>query len=316
MDQASTLAQSVHATDGKSAYDNACKQLLSEKSILAWIMQTCLEEYRNCDVKEVEKYIEGTPQVSEEAVFPNESSPLIQGTDTTDKSLTEGTITYDIRFFAVTPADGEQIRIIINVEAQNDFNPGYPLLKRAIYYCSRMISSQHGREFTHSHYEKIKKVYSIFICMDPTKQRENTITRYRMTEENLVGELKEPIHHYDLLSVVLLCLGDAEKEAPNKLLKLLNTLLSSETGELEKRRVLEEDFDIPMTYELESEVSTMCNLSQGVEEKGIQKGAQKERISILKKLVQSGKMSLDEALETLDIPKTDWQGYHKLLAEQ
>lgn len=31
MDQASTLAQSVHATDGKSAYDNACKQLLSEK---------------------------------------------------------------------------------------------------------------------------------------------------------------------------------------------------------------------------------------------------------------------------------------------
>ena len=32
----------------------------------------------------------------------------------------------------------------INLEAQNDFNPGYPLLKRAVYYCVRMISSQYG----------------------------------------------------------------------------------------------------------------------------------------------------------------------------
>ena len=316
MDQASTLAQSLHATDGKAAYDRACKQLLSEKSILAWIMQTCLEEYRNCDVKEVEKYIEGMPQVGEEAVFPNESSPLIQGADTTDKSLAEGTVTYDIRFFAVTPAEGEQVRIIINLEMQNKFDPGYPLLKRAIYYCSRMLSSQHGREFTHSHYEKIKKVYSIFICMGSSKQRENTITRYRMTEENLVGALQEPIHHYDLLSVVLLCLGDSEKEAPNKLLKLLNTLLSNETGESEKRRVLEEDFDIPMTHRLESEVSTMCNLSQGGEEKGIQKGRKDERLLLLKKLLKNGKMSMEEILVAWEIPEADWPKYRQLLAEQ
>lgn len=83
---------------------------------------------------------------------------------------------------------------------------------------------------------------------------------------------------------------------------------------------MQNEFDIQMTREMESEVSVMCNLSQGIEEKGIQKGIQQgrqdERISILKKLVKSGKMPIDEALETLDIPKTDWQGYHKLLAEQ
>ena len=36
--------------------------------------------------------------------------------------------------------------------------------------------------------------------------------------------------------------------------------------------MLEQDFNIPITSELESEVSTMCNLSQGVEEKGQQEG--------------------------------------------
>ena len=34
----------------------------------------------------------------------------------------------------------------------------------------------------------------------------------------------------------------------------------------------EEDFHIRMTLALESEVSLMCNLSKGVEEKGIEKG--------------------------------------------
>ena len=51
-------------------------------------------------------------------------------------------------------------------------------LKRGIYYCSRMISGQYETAFTNSHYENIKKVYSIWICMNPPKNRENSITRY------------------------------------------------------------------------------------------------------------------------------------------
>lgn len=40
-------------------------------------------------------------------------------------------------------------------------------------------------------------------------------------------------------------------------------------------RILEEDFHIKMTLALEREVSLMCNLSKGIEEKGIEKGIQK-----------------------------------------
>ena len=97
-------------------------------------------------------------------------------------------ITYDIRFFAVLPRNMEMVRMIINLEAQNDFYPGYPLIKRDIYCCSRMISAQYGTEFTNSHYEKIKKVYSIWICMNPPKKRQNSITKYSITEEAVIRE--------------------------------------------------------------------------------------------------------------------------------
>ena len=286
MNTDTTIAKNIRVADEKASYDAACKRLLSEKIILAWIMKNCLEEYRDCDVEEIaEKYIEGTPQVGEVAVAPDESNraSMIQGAGNEDASLTEGTVTYDIRFLATAPVSGELIRLILNVEAQNDFYPGYPLIKRGIYYCSRMVSAQYGTEFTNSHYENIKKVYSIWICMNPPKSRENSITRYYIAEENLVGSVKERKADYDLMAAVMICLGK-EADAGTDLLKLLNVLLSTETGSQDKCQILEEDFHIRMTLALESEVSLMCNLSKGVEEKGIEKGRQEGIIAMVSAL--------------------------------
>ncbi len=286
MNTDTTIAKNIRVADEKASYDAACKRLLSEKIILAWIMKNCLEEYRDCNVDEIaEKYIEGTPQVGEAAVAPDESNriSMIQGAGNEDISMTEGTVTYDIRFLATAPVSGELIRLIINVEAQNDFYPGYPLIKRGIYYCSRMISAQYGTEFTNSHYENIKKVYSIWICMNPPKNRENSITRYYIAEENLVGSVKERKADYDLMAAVMICLGKAG-DSGTDLLKLLNVLLSTETGSQDKCHILEEDFQIRMTLALESEVSLMCNLSKGVEEKGIEKGRQEGKIAMVSAL--------------------------------
>ena len=286
MNTDTTIAKNIRVADEKASYDAACKRLLSEKIILAWIMKNCLEEYRDCDVDEIaEKYIEGTPQVGEVAVAPDESNrvSVIQGAGNEDTSLTEGTIFYDIRFLAIAPVSAVLIRLIINIEAQNDFYPGYPLIKRGIYYCSRMISAQYGTEFTNSHYENIKKVYSIWICMNPPKSRENSITRYYIAEENLAGSVKERKADYDLMAAVMICLGK-EEDSGTDLLKLLNVLLSTETGSQDKCQILEEDFHIRMTQTLESEVSLMCNLSKGVEEKGIEKGRQEGIIAMVSAL--------------------------------
>lgn len=98
MNADTTIAKNIRVADEKASYDAACKRLLSEKIILAWIMKNCLEEYRNCDVDEIaEKYIEGTPQVGEVAVAPDESNhiSMIHGAGNEDTSPTEGTVTYE-----------------------------------------------------------------------------------------------------------------------------------------------------------------------------------------------------------------------------
>ena len=313
------IAEDIRMTDQNARYDAACRKLLSEKIILAWIMKSCLEEYRNCDVKEIaEKYIEGTPQVGEVAVMPGETNATkVQGISNEDAVPCEGRITYDIRFVALVPGTDEMIQLIINVEAQGKFNTGYPMIKRAIFHCSRMISAQYGTEFIHSEYQKIKKVYSIFVCMTPPQKRQNSITRYRLTEENLVGSVKEAVQNYDLLSGVILCLGGSDGENYDGVLKLLDVLLSSEAGVAEKRQILQDDFDIPMTETLESEVQAMCNLSQGVEEKGRIKvrgeGRTEGLWASIRNLMASMGWTVDQAMAALKIPEEDRPKYAKML---
>ena len=317
MEMETTMAQGLHITDENAGYDAACKRVLSEKAILARIMKACLEEYKNCDVNDIAgKYIEGQPQVSEVPVLPDESGSVISGMDTEDKSIREGSVTYDIRFRAVVPGTEEQIGLIINVEAQNDFYPGYPIITRGVYYCCRIISSQYGREFTGSHYERIKKVYSIWICMNPPKYRKNSITRYRLVEEHLVGEAVEPVENYDLLSIVMLCLGGPGGGNYEGVLRMLDVLLSNETSEAEKRKILQDDYGIQMTQTMEQEVSVMCNLSKGVEEKGMAKGMTNGILASIKNLVKNLGMSVEQAMSVLEVPEAERQNYRDLLERQ
>jgi hypothetical protein len=313
MEVESTLSKNITFAGDNASYDASCKRLLANKIILAWIMKSCIAEYRDFDVKEIaEKYIEGTPQIAEIAVNPDEEldgGEQIRGASTEDSTINEGTVTYDIRFLAIVPVTGELLRLIINVEAQNDFYPGYPIIKRAIYYCSRMISSQYETEFTDAHYEKIKKVYSIWICVNPPKNRGNSITRYSVKEENLVGDVKEKVEDYDLLTAVMICLGDSHGDNYSGILKLLDVLLSSERKPEEKKKILENDFSIEMTKSLEREVSIMCNLSKGVEEKGITKGITRGILSSIQNLMESMSWSAEQAMNALKIPEEERSKY-------
>ncbi len=253
-----------------------------------------------------------------------QSTPAIQGTGVEDTTITEGTVTFDIRFNAAVPSGHkraespgrEKIGLIINVEAQNQFYPGYPLVKRGIYYCCRMISSQYGTVFTGSHYEKIKKVYSIWICTTPPKNREHTITSYALTESNFTGQVKEVQKNYDLLSVFMICLGNPEEEAECGILKLLSVLLSSEFKAEEKKKVLEEEFHIQMSQAFEEEVSRMCNLSEGVEQKGLQKGIQQALTESIKNLMDTMNMTAKEAMDALKIKEEERSRYAELLKKQ
>lgn len=79
-----------------------------------------------------------------------------------------------------------------------------------------------------------------------------------------------------------------------------------------------------MTYEMESEAETMCNLSDGVEKRGIKKGIQQGiqqgmdtgTMNALLGYIRKKKVSIEAALEDLDIPVANHERYSALLREQ
>lgn len=158
---------------GALDYDKAAKGVLSQKKVLAYILKRTVPEFESASLDDIANiYIEGQPEVSTVPVskdktnavlhaLERQDTPTIKGAQNEDNSITEGSIVFDILFRAKAPETNEIITLIINVEAQKRLNPKkktgdtYPLLKRAVYYASRLISSQKGTEFINSDYDKI-----------------------------------------------------------------------------------------------------------------------------------------------------------------
>ena len=60
------MAEDIRIIGENAQCDEARKRLLSTKEILAHILKACVEEYRDCDVRDIAgKYIEGPPEVGE-----------------------------------------------------------------------------------------------------------------------------------------------------------------------------------------------------------------------------------------------------------
>lgn len=144
--------------------------------------------------------------------------------------------------------------------------------KRAIYYCCRLISSQYGTIFTNSEYGKIRKVYSIWFCTQVPERKKNSIQKISLTQEQVFGESISEKENVDLMQAVIVNLGDEDAPVNHRILRLMNVLLSERADAQSKQKVMEEEFHIAMTKELESEVSEMCNLGYGIYENGMKEG--------------------------------------------
>ena len=281
MERQTALAEAIDTVADKAKYDRCAKKLLSFKAIDAWILKTCVKEFSLFSVDYISEHcMSGKVEISEHAVHQDElnkvqkinSDEQVTKMNSESSSINEGTVYYDMRFNAIAPENGEPITLIINLEIQTDDKPGYELVTRGTYYCARMISEQHGTVFTGDHYEKIQKVYSIWICPSTPDCRKNGMFRYHTIEEPVFGDAYVKKEDYDLMEVIILNLGKPDNEADCGILNLLNTLFSPTVLPDEKKKVLSEKYNIAMTAELESEVQRMCNLSTAIENKGVDKG--------------------------------------------
>ena len=266
------LKSAVMATDRDAQYDNSAKRLIAHNIILARILVKTVEEFKGMDPLEVAALIEGLPYISTVPVEPGltnavhfQNGQRLVGFNTENQELNEGLVRFDIVFY-VRMKDGLS-QIIINVEAQKDEPSDYKILNRAVFYVSRLISSQKEKDFENSSYDDIKCVYSIWICMN---MEENTMSHIHLTKEDMIGSY-EWKGNLDLLNIIMIGLAKElpEHDETYELHRLLGALLSRELTVDEKLDIIGNEYDIPLEENFRKDMSTMCNLSQGVKEEGI-----------------------------------------------
>lgn len=265
-------------------YDDYAKFILSQKEILSRILKFTIKEFEDMEAEDIMGLIEGEPFVSKVSTEPGETNQTfhgkITGNNTESTELEEGTIIFDVIFY-VRMKDGVS-RIIINLEAQGIEKPPYPLVNRTIFYIARLISSQKNRNFDHSNYGDMLRTYSIWICFN---LEENCMNYLHLTNTSLFGT-HEWLGDLELMNIFLVGLDknlseEAIKTTDSNLHYMLGTIFSNDLSPKDKVRLLSEREDMPAGTHIRKELDTMCNLSYGIEEQGIEKG----RLDLIKNML-------------------------------
>ena len=273
------ITNAVNAAGDKAQYDAQVKRLLAQKTILAHILIKTVDEFRRMKPEDVVPYIEGEPKIGVVPVEPgltnaemtDETGQRLVGLNTENAEINEGLIRFDIIFY-VRMKNGLS-QIIVNIECQKDEPSSYKILNRAIFYVSRLVSSQKERDFVNANYGDIKQVFSIWICMNMDY---NSLSHIHLVKD----EMLRPYDwkgNLDLLNIVMVGITNdiPEHDENYEMHRLLGALLSSELKEQEKLDILEHEYNIPINNEFREDVRIMCNLSTGIEERATEKATEK-----------------------------------------
>lgn len=277
-------------------YDAACKRVFRNKEIIAPILQMMVPEYKECTVEEVLRCIDEDTMKD----VPVEDIPLmLEGLPAELSSVTEKLILYDVHFKAINPALSSEricVHLHIDLEMQNEYrprNPKYPMIKRALYYAVRELSSQLGTLTGTTNYNSLEKVYSIWICNEdiPEKLRD-TATSYSIRKDDIIGETAEPEEDFDLLNVIMIRRGGKSRE---KIFDFLNAVFQAELQKIEKYTT------ITGNEELKQEVECMTGLGMSIRRQGIEEGREEGR--------EQGKVFVIENMLRKDVSLSDIVSY-------
>ena len=292
------LAQAVEATNDAGSYDTNIKFLLADKQILARILKYAVQEFKDMPIKDIMVSIGEDIEIGTRALDAGLSNMgRINASGTEDNIPGEGKVFFDIRFTAYHKKT--EMKFLINLEAQRSSDPGklgYHLENRIIFYLARMISAQKQTEFYHSDYDSLKKVRSIWLCLD-NREDGDSIEEIYLDRNTVYGNKKSL---YDLIRGIIINLRNGENitDSQNILISMLEKLLSKSSVE-EKKRILTEEYGMIMTTELEGRMQTMCNWSEAIKEmsykegiekgieEGIEKGIEKERLNAIERMMQA-----------------------------
>ena len=268
-----------------------------------------VDEFKGMKPEDVVKYIEGEPSISVVPVEPglanmektDAAGQRIVGLNTENAEINEGLVRFDIIFYVRMPSVDDTknglSQIIVNIEAQKDEPTEYKILNRAIFYVSRLISSQKERDFVNTNYDDIKQVFSIWICMN---MDDNSLSHIHLTKD----EMLKPCNwkgNLDLLNIVLIGITNEIPEHDEKyeMHRLIGALLSSELKEQEKLDIIEHEYNIPISQEFREDVRIMCNLSTGIEERATERATEKTSEKFILNMYKKG-YTLDQIADVAE----------------
>ncbi|MCR5179155.1 MAG: hypothetical protein K6C95_09275 [Lachnospiraceae bacterium] len=266
--------QDLLSIDELSAkYDNAAKVLWKNREILAPLLKYSVTELENCSAESIMRLIDAD-SISEDMPV-SDLPPTILELGTEQSSTTEKIITYDLRFNVKNPllSTGKLLLSLhIDLEFQNKYRPtlkdgrSYPLIKRAVYYIAREISSQLGRITERTNYADIEKVISIWIVNEDIPEKlQNTATRYYLRKEDFIGIAEEPKKDFDLIEVIMIRRGEKDDITE----PLFEYLQSVYDGDIEK---IVRYTPASANKTIVEEVKSMPGMSQVIYSKGIAEG--------------------------------------------
>ena len=284
--------------ENRQKLDRYFKKFISRTDVLTNILHGYVDEYKDMDPDEIRRYL---PKVPSESYVRMES--IAPGNDSESTRQ-------DALFRIGLPDSDEKIAIYLNIEGQNQFFPPYPLVNRAEAYMSDLIAYQRGREYVKSHYESIKKVYSIWLLFEPPGWLANSIVRYDRTPSVVFGSIDvNRIPKMDLTHIIMVNLGSYHDDLPENL-ALVTALFSAGLDADRRFGTLEDRFKISFDDEERREVEEMLSLYDSFEENHINYGNHRYEegriegrvegmIELVTNMISKG-MSVDDALDFID----------------
>ena len=191
---------------------------------LAPVLKNIVPEYKNLELEDIEKLITTNSAVDVNPQMYN-SEDFGKGSETVTH--------YDVLASCALPG-GEVIcaGFYFDLEMQRESEPEYPVVKRGVYYCCRLVSRQIERLGKES-YNQIKPVYSVWVMLNNIPESlENSIYTLELSGHsnketaNISGLDREAglIH----LSLVYLSEDFRPRENQDSLISYLQSVFMSE----------------------------------------------------------------------------------------
>lgn len=299
--------------DTDLTYDEAAKNVLSNKVIVANILKASISELENHTIEQIRAMLKSGVNENKVECYAND-----------DAHSDMATVSFDIDIRLQNkeiPLDIE-----IDIEPQGKLFPTYEgkkysIYKRALYYVCRMIVRQLGEG--DNDYNKLHKCCSIWICFQKdgnsnvsmTKHGLRSLLKEMITNKDCTEQEAERARKYlekadsdiDLIEVIMIYIPKSYEKSELEIQKFLYSIFNN------SREGVKEAISTDEWQTIESEVNKMGHLEAELKDmykaEGRAEGEMQTKFLSVNKLVANKIFSFEEALKFEELSREDYERF-------